>query len=394
VSPPPRAGRKTEITWYDAWAIAAPGLEALLAAELKALGFIDATASAGGVAFRCDAYGLAKAQLWSRIASRVIVRLGSFHASAFHELERGARKVAWPRVIAPGRAVALRVTCRKSKLYHSDAVAQRVAEAIPRAVAGVTFAAGAEVDSFAEDAEVREQLVIVRIDHDQCTISADASGELLHRRGYRLAVGRAPLRETLAAAMLASAKWDPATPLLDPMCGSGTIPIEAAMLARRIAPGLARTFAAEEWPELDLAAFTDARIATRARALPCAPAPILASDRDAGAVEAARANALRAGVGNDIEFSQRALSAVEPRDPGTRGLVIANPPYGVRVGEKEPLRDLFARLGQVARERFAGWQVALLSADKELEAQVGIRFDERLRTSNGGIPVRLVSGTA
>lgn len=396
-----RTHPKADITWYDAWAVAAPGLEVLLAAELKSLGFVDAARSTGGVAFRCDAYGLAKAQLWSRLASRVVVRLASFRATAFHELERAARKVEWARFIAPGRAVTLRVTCRKSKLYHSDAVAERVAEAIPRTVAGVTFAVGGEDDAAADDepapvqqaalltAQRGAQLILVRLDHDQCTISADASGELLHRRGYRLAVARAPLRETLAAAMLSGAKWDASTPLVDPMCGSGTIAIEAAMLARCIAPGLARSFAAEQWPELDLSAFTDARVAVRARALPAAPAPILASDRDAGAIEAARANAVRAGVEGDIEFSQRALSAIEP--PAGTGLLVMNPPYGVRVGEKDGLRDLFARLGQVARERFGGWQLAMLSAEKELEQQVGLRFEERWRTSNGGIPVRLIT---
>lgn len=391
-----RERSRPEITWYDAWAVAAPGLEALLAAELRGLGFADAAASPGGVEFRCDAYGLAKAQLWSRIASRVVVRLASFQATAFHELERHARRIEWGRVIGAGRAVSLRVTCRKSKLYHSDAVGQRVAEAIERTVGGARLDArdGGEEGDDEEHADVAldAQLIVVRFDHDRCTISADASGDLLHRRGYRLAVGRAPLRETLAAAILSGAEWDPRTPLIDPMCGSGTIAIEAAMLARRIPPGLARSFAAERWPELDLALFNDARVATRARVLPKAPAPILASDRDEGVIEAARANAVRAGVENDIEFGVRALSAAAPPPRTGAGLVIANPPYGVRVGEREPLRDLFARLGQVMRTNFPGWRLALLSADRELEGQVGMRFEERFRTSNGGIGVRLVVG--
>lgn len=386
---------------YDAWAVTAPGLEALVTAELKTLGFADAAPATGGVSFSCDAHGLARAQLWLRIASRVIVRLAEFRATAFHELERAARQVEWARVLTKGSAVRLRVTCRKSRLYHSDAVAQRVAEAIARAVPGVTFAdAGVNEDLDltlpADDgtepgraSDTDAQLFVVRLDRDRVTISADASGALLHRRGYRLAVARAPLRETLAAAMLAGAQWDPRTPLLDPMCGSGTIAIEAAMLARRMAPGAHRAFAAERWPEVTARAFADARGAASEQVLADAPAPIVASDRDAGAVTAARANAARAGVGADIMIEQRALSALDV--PPGRGLLVANPPYGIRVGEKAPLRDLFASIGHVARARCPGWQVALLSADPQLDAQTKFRFDERFRTSNGGIVVRLVS---
>jgi putative N6-adenine-specific DNA methylase len=232
------------------------------------------------------------------------------------------------------------------------------------------------------------QLFVVRMDHDECTISVDASGELLHRRGYRKAVGRAPLRETLAAAMLVGVDWDARSPLVDPMCGSGTIAIEAATRARRIAPGLKRRFAAERWPESDANDWSAARATSEARVLPSAPGPIIASDRDAGAIEAAIANAERAGVGADITFTQRTLSALDV--PPGPGLVISNPPYGVRVGETAELRDLFARLGQVAREKCAGWRVALLSADRALEAQTALPFREVLQTSNGGIAVRLI----
>lgn len=356
-------------------------------AELRGLGFPAAKASPGGVEFRCDAAGLARAQLHLRVASRVVVRMATFRATAFHELERSARNVAWARFLGAGSVARLTVTCKKSRLYHSDAVGQRVAEAIQRAVPGVSIAALAEEADESSDA----QLFTVRFDHDRCTISADASGELLHRRGYRQAVARAPLRETMAAAMLAAVPWDPRTPLLDPMCGSGTIAIEAAMLARMIPPGSARAFAAERWPETDARVFRSARDAARAAILPSAPAPIHASDRDEGAIKAARANAERAGVAADIEFSNVALSAVEP--PAGPGLLITNPPYGVRVGESAPLRDLYARLGQVVQQRCAGWQVALLSADRTLDGHTGLRFSERFRTNNGGIPVRLVVAT-
>ncbi len=393
---------------YDCFAIAAPGLETLVAHELVTLGLADAKPVPGGVEFRADAARLASVQLRTRTASRVIVRLATFKAKAFHELERAARQVEWSRVLPAGATFRLRVTCKKSKLYHSDAVAERVAAAIVRGVKGATFEDGSEPDDDRDEpteevpvvrsatkptpaeSGLPAQLFIVRFDHDECTISADASGELLHRRGYRLAVGRAPLRETLAAAMLLGAEWDPTTPLVDPMCGSGTIPIEAAMIARRIAPGLARPFAAEQWPETPKGVWAEARLTAKKEILPKVPAPIVGADRDEGAIANALANAKRMGVLGDVEFRCAALSALEV-PVAARGLLIANPPYGVRVGESKPLRDLFARMGQVARERCDGWRVALLSADRGLDAQTKLPFTQVLATSNGGIAVRLVA---
>ena len=382
-----------ETALHDCFAIAAPGLEPLVARELTALGAAAPRVIPGGVEFRADDALLADAHLQLRVASRVVVRIATFQVTAFHELERAARQVEWTRILVPSAAFRLRVTCRKSRLYHSDAVAERVAAAIVRGVKGATFAAAPREEDEESDAAADSptQLFVIRLDRDRCTISADASGELLHRRGYRQAVGRAPLRETLAAAMLAGADWDPRQPLLDPMCGSGTIAIEGAMLARRIPPGLQRRFSAEQWPTTPPRVWEAARAKAREGILPNAPAAILASDRDAGAIEAARANAARAGVSADIEFRCAALSAVEP--PDGPGLLLVNPPYGVRVGDSAPLRDLFARLGQVARERCDGWRLGLLSADRALEDQVGLGFEERLKTSNGGIPVRLVVAT-
>jgi putative N6-adenine-specific DNA methylase len=393
---------------YSAFAVAAPGLEPLVLAELRSLGVSRISATPGGVTFTCDAAGLARTQLSLRVASRVLVRLATFRAETFSQLEKRSREVEWSRVIAAGRAVRLRVTCRKSALYHSGAVAQRVEAEIARAVKGAAFVSGGASSAAASETEAAEdeapdadapdeetsteQLIVVRLDHDRCTISADASGDLLHRRGYRLAVGRAPLRETLAAAMLVGAGYDARSTLADPMCGSGTLAIEAAMIARRIAPGVDRRFAAESWPEVRASVWEKARETVRKRVLPSAAAPILASDRDEGVIGSACANAERAGVAADIEFSVRSLSDFVP--PTERGLLITNPPYGHRVGERDPLRDLFARFGQLVRTRCPGWDVAFLSAERALEAQTGLALEEVLETSNGGIPVRLMLARA
>jgi len=374
--------------------MAAPGTEAVLGDELRRLGIARMQTTPGGVLFKGSVDDIWRANLWSRVASRVVVRVAEFHASSFHELERRAKRVEWSRFVAAGQRVRFRVTCRKSRLYHSDAVAERLA--LAARVERVEAAENAENAENAEDAENAEkagsaddaQLFIVRLVDDICTISADSSGALLHRRGYRQSVAKAPLRETLGAAMLLASGWESPEPLVDPMCGSGTIGIEAAMMARRIAPGIARSFAFERWMDHDPAKWTALVAQARDSALPAAEGRIIASDRDAGAVAAATANAERAGVEKDVEISQRAVSDADyPQPPGW---IITNPPYGLRVGESAPLRNLYAQLGKILKGPARGYRLAMLSADRKLEAQVGVQLRDILRTNNGGIPVRLV----
>jgi putative N6-adenine-specific DNA methylase len=374
------------------FAATAPGLEELTAAELRPL--IEATPrpEPGGVAFDATFDELAAANLWLRTASRVTVRLAEFEATSFRDLEGFARQVRWETVTDAGRPLRLRVTCRKSRLYHSDAVAERVAAAVAWRVGGDAgfSAAGGDADE-GDEGDDAEQLLVVRFLHDRCTISADSSGALLHRRGYRQAVGRAPLRETLGAALLLAAGYDGTGPLVDPLCGAGTIPIEAALIARRLAPGRHRHFAFERWPAFDAVRF-DALLANADEAArPGASQPILGSDRDAGAVRASTENAERAGVAGDVAFAQHALSAA-PVPPGP-GWLVTNPPYGKRVGEEGALRDLWARLGQFAWHRCPGWQVSLLAPDAALARQLDLPLRAALRTANGGLPVDVLGGT-
>ena len=381
---------------HSCWAVSAPGLEPVTVAELRALGVTALAPETGGVAFSATDDLLAAANVQLRTASRIIVRAAEFQAKAFHELERLSRAVRWNQYVAPGRAVKLRVTCKKSRLYHSDAVAERVGAAIMRAVPGSRVVTGATDDDEEAVVEGRAErapddgalLIIVRLSHDVCTISVDSSGEPLHKRGYRLATAKAPIRETLAAGMLLALEWDGSTPLLDPMCGAGTIAIEAAMLARRIAPGVNRKFAFETWPSVPPKVGETARRAARAAELPRAAVRILASDRDAGAIVAASANAARAGVAADIEFRECALSAIEV--PAAPGLLLTNPPYGDRIGDRTQVRNLYAQLGKVARVQGGGWALAFLSADHAFDMQLRLPLTEVSRFRNGGIPVRLL----
>jgi len=373
------------------FAAAAPGLEPLVARELTALG-VRPGAEPGGVAFRGSFELLARANLWLRVASRVLVRVASFRAQAFHELERLARAIPWETYLRPGAAVRFRVTSKKSRLYHTGAIAQRFGEAIEhRLGASVAVESGA-VDEDADSTGTEAQLFVIRAFHDGFTVSADSSGGLLHQRGYRKAVAKAPMRETLAASLLLAANWSGTERLLDPFCGSGTIPIEAALLARGIAPGLQRSFAFQAWPRYDAAMWERLRADALDAALPKTPAEIIGSDRDAGAIEAAIANAERAGVRDDIRFDVRAMSAIDDA-AGRAGYIVTNPPYGVRVGEAGRLRDLYARFGQVLRAKCPGWRLAMLSANERLERELGLALEQRLRTRNGGIAVKVVTAT-
>lgn len=369
----------------DCFATSAPGLEPTLEAELIRLG-IAAKAEDGGAAWRGDLRSVYSVNLHARTASRVLVRAAVFRARTFFELERHARRVPWARFLAGGREVRLRVTSRKSKLYHEGAVAERLLGAIQVAT-GVSGGLAMGEDSEGDDAAT--QLFVVRLLRDTCTISADASGELLHRRGYRQALAKAPLRETLAAAMLQAADWGVSAPLLDPLCGSGTVAIEAALLARRIPPALARAdreprdFACLHWPDARPDIWADLVDAARDAILERCPAPVYAADHNAGAIRAARGNAERAGLAGDIELSVRALEDAEP--PAPAGWLVTNPPYGVRAGDRRSAAAVRERLLAHAAGSFRDWSVGIL---EPVALPLPADFASRFETRNGGIAVR------
>ena len=374
----------------SAFAIAAPGLSSLVEQEFRELGIAADAVDAAGVAFTATAAELFTANLWSRVASRIIVRIATFTARDFATLEKRAKAIDWALVIAPSSAVRLRVTCRKSRLYHSDAVAERVARAIESRVKGVRVDQRGTDD---EDADEKAQLIIVRFDHDECTISADSSGALLHRRGWRQAIAKAPLRETLAAAMLRACTWNADRALVDPFCGSGTIGIEAALRARSIAPGLERAFAMESWSGVGKELVAQLRSDARSRAVQGVDVPIVMSDRDAGACAAAVSNAERAGVADSVTIVQRPLSEVDLTEIADAGLLLTNPPYGQRLSEGADLRGLYSRLGDVVREG-GDWQLAMLAPEQRLEVPLGMRLHKLFKTSNGGIDVSLQASAA
>jgi putative N6-adenine-specific DNA methylase len=240
-----------------------------------------------------------------------------------------------------------------------------------------------------EQNETPAQIIFVRIVRDKCTVMIDSSGALLHRRGYRLATAKAPLRETLAASILIASGWDQKSPLIDPFCGSGTIVIEAAMLAKATPPGASRRFAFMDWPKFDSGLWE--KIVARAKQQNTKPLPLLfGSDRDAGAITISKQNASRANVAHDIVFENHSVSAMTP--PKEKGWIVTNPPYGIRVSEGKDLRNLYAQLGNVLREKFQGWQVAILTSDLKLLNETRLQLDTSVHFNNGGLSVKLGRG--
>jgi len=378
------------------FAVCTPGLESFTTQELGALGLYPpgpgssapetpADEEIGGVSFSGGLIDLYRANLNLRTADRILVRFGTFHAAAFTEFRRKAGQLPWEEVLQPGSPVVFRVTCHQSRLYHQKAVAERLAGAIADRVGLLPPVLPRDEN---EDLQ-GPQLIMARLVNDQVTISLDSSGSLLHRRGYRLAGGKAPLRETLASGLLLASGWDGASPLIDPFCGSGTIPIEAALQVHNLPPGLNRSFAFMNWPSFE---------AQEWQSLLNKPAPRLkgfipslsASDRDQGVIETARENAERAGVGRLIEFSCRAVSSIDV--PAGPGWVVTNPPFGVRVSRQKDLRNLYAQFGKVLRSKCPGWQVTLLSSSLPLIRNTGLRFDQGIPLSHGGLRVRILRG--
>lgn len=382
------------------FAVTTPGLEPFTAQELIQLDLLTSVNAqslhmnrpqrlssskySGGVSFSGNLEAIYRLNLSLRTANRVLVRMGKFYAAAFSELRKKASRLAWDRYLVPGQPVAIRVTCRKSRLYHSDAVAERIAGAI-----GDCLGQPPTLGKYDEGSTAQQpQLIIVRLVRDRCTISLDSSGALLHKRGYRLETAKAPLRETLAASMLMACAWDESSPLFDPFCGSGTIPIEAAMMARGILPGSARIFAFMNWPNFDPILWKNT-LEKAIRQKSDQTPNIFASDRDAGAIKTAKANAERAGVADLINFSCRSISAIEPS--GT-GWVVTNPPYGIRVKSNKDLRNLYAQFGNVMREKCPGWQVAVLCNNSQLLHSTRLQLDTKLSSFNGGVAVKIARG--
>jgi putative N6-adenine-specific DNA methylase len=296
--------------------------------------------------------------------------MGEVKARDFAPMRRSLAKLSWSGFVPRDRALRIDVSTSHCRLYHTGALAETLELAITDCVGDLPKRekqAHAQTQAETNDDDHCTR-ILLRGQDDRFTASIDSSGVLLHRRGWRLEAGRAPLRETLAAGVLALCEYDPALPLVDPMCGAGTIAIEAAAMARKIPPGLGRAFAFERWPAHDAQAWQRLRESVPNVSAAHAPAIIVASDRDTGAVEVARRNAARAQVEVDIRFAVADFGRDEiPTPPG---LVVINPPYGHRLGQRAQALHLGRDIGQTLREHYPGWRVGILCPDSQFVAAV------------------------
>lgn len=355
---------------FEIFLAAPPGLENVLRDEARELGFAKARAVPGGVTFQGGWPDVRHANLHLRTANRVLARIASFRAFHLAQLDKRARKIDWPAFLRPGTAVKVETsTNRRSKIYHAGAASERIAKAAMAAL-------GPALD---ESAPVR---IMARIDDNLVTLSLDTSGTPLHKRGRKGFTGKAPLRETLAAAFLRQCGYRGDEPVLDPMCGSGTFLIEAAEMALGLAPGRARRFAFERMAGFD----ADLWNAERSQAIPpAAPPGFFGYDRDQGAIQGATRNA----EGLPTEFACQPISALT-RPEGPPGLVMVNPPYGARIGNKKQLYGLYGALGETLRAEFQGWRVGLVTSEPGLARATGLPFtQESPPIPNGGLKIRL-----
>lgn len=343
---------------FEIFVVSVPGLEPAVLAEARACGFARARPVAGGVTFMGGWPEVWRANLELRGPSRIIARIGAFRAMHLAQLDRRARRFPWREVLRADVPFRVEASCARSRIYHSGAAAERIARAICEEL-------GAPVS---KDAQV---VVKARIEDDLCTLGIDTSGEGLHRRGHKEAVAKAPLRETMAALILRQCGYEGREPVLDPMCGSGTFVIEAAEIAAGLKPGRSRSFAFEQLATFDETAWRKMR-ADGAGAMP-PTVRFHGSDKDAGAIRMSRDNAARAGVSGWTAFQQLTVGEIE-RPDGPPGLVIVNPPYGARIGDKQQLQHLYRTLGQALLQRFSGWRVGLVTSEAGLAKATGLPF--------------------
>ncbi|MEI7703138.1 MAG: THUMP domain-containing protein [Deltaproteobacteria bacterium] len=366
-------------------ATCARGTEGAVRGELAALGMRHLRGARGAVTFEGRVDDGMRACLWSRTAMRILAPLAAFPCPDAAALYAGVRTVDWTEWLTVKTTLAVDATGTAPGLTHTGFVALKVKDGV---VDSLRDALGGRPDVDVKDPDVR---IVLHLARGQAELSLDLSGTPLYRRGYRTSVQEAPLKETLAASMLALGEAAHDRPFLDLLCGSGTLAIEQALAARRMAPGLRRAFGFQRWPRYRgewQSAWDRMKEEARVAVLPRAPAPIRASDRSAEAVDAAQRNARAAGVEADLELTVAEARAAEPFGEG--GTICTNPPYGERIGGQPlQLAGFYRGLGETFR-RFHGWSVLVLSGNPLLERNLGMRPEWSHRLWNGPLEVNLI----
>jgi putative N6-adenine-specific DNA methylase len=355
------------------------GLERLVKEEVMALGFAEPQVSEGRIEFEAVPADIARASLWLRYSDRLLLKMGEFPALTFDELFEQTKALPWEEWITPDGKFTVNAKSVKSTLQ-----SERTCQAIVKKAVVERLKEKFKVEWFEETGP--DFTIQVTLRKDAALLTLDTSGAGLHKRGYRLEAGEAPLTETLAAALVRLSDWETDLLLLDPMCGAGTILIEAALLARNVAPGLGRTFAAEGWPAIPAAAWIEARQAAEAVIDRSGKLQIWGCDVEETAVAAAKANAERAGVAADIHFEQKDVK--ELWIDRQYGVLISNPPYGMRMYDYRAINQIYIALNKMFKKK-AGWSVFVLTADQKFPDYFKRSWPDRTRKLyNGNIEVR------
>jgi putative N6-adenine-specific DNA methylase len=357
------------------------GLEAVLAEELAALGVAEITAAEGGVGFSGPLPAAYAANLHSRIASRVLWQVGSGRYRGEDDVYRGVNALDWPQLFDGALTIRVNVSAVRSPLNSLDFITLRIKDAVCdrfRSQTGVR----PSVDTAQPDVRIHAFLETERF-----TLYLDTSGEPLFKRGARHSAGEAPLRENLAAGILKLSGWTPDVPLLDPMCGSGTFLIEALQIAHGIAPGARRNFAFEKLRSFDEGGWNAIKAAAEVRPAPNPSPAIYGSDLYGDALKRARVNLAAAGFADAVSLKQ--ANILEISAPSAEGVLVANPPYGVRLGELDELALFYPQMGAVLKKKFAGWRAYLFTADMRLPKLIGLAPSKRIPLYNGAIECRL-----
>ncbi|MGN1402480.1 MAG: class I SAM-dependent RNA methyltransferase [Bacillus sp. (in: firmicutes)] len=360
---------------YTIIATAAMGLEALVAKEVRDLGY-ECRVDNGKVIFQGDETAIARANMWLRTADRVKIEVGKFKAYTFEELFQATKALPWEQFITEDGEFPVSGKSVKSKLFSiSDCQA-----IVKKAIVERLKSAYNRIAWFKEDGPLFK--VEVALLKDEATLTLDTSGVGLHKRGYRVSQGEAPLKETLAAALVMLTNWHPDRPLVDPFCGSGTIPIEAAMIGQNIAPGFNREFVSEQWPWIPAEIWDKVREEADEKANYDQPLNIIGSDIDHKMVELAKANSMEAGFGDLIQFKQMQVSDFTTKEE--YGVIIGNPPYGERLGDKETVEKMYRDMGRIFSQ-YDTWSVYMLTSYEQFEKMYGKPATKKRKLFNGFI---------
>ena len=357
------------------------GLEGVLAEELRRIGAARVGPVDGGVAFSGEMALCYAANLESRIASRVLWRVGQAPYRSDKDVHAAARALPWTEWFDVGRSIRVNLSAIRSPLKSLDFATLRIKDAVCDAF---REACGRRPDVDTARPDVRVHAFLTR---DEVSFYLDTSGEPLFKRGWRAVAGEAPLRENLAAGIVRLSGWQPGTALLDPMCGSGTLLVEAAMIALDIAPGLGRAFGFEKLQNFDNAAWQALRKRAGERRKAVRALGIHGSDKFGAALDLARRNLEAVGLAPDVALKQ--VDVLESRPPADGGTLIANPPYGERLGDREALASFYPRLGDALKQRYAGWTAYILSSDLRLPTLIGLKATRRTPLYNGALECRL-----